>query len=287
ADKAVAKNVTAIIGPAWSSHAIAAAKVAQSHGIPMITNIATNPKVTQIGDYIFRVCFIDPFQGQVMGNFAIKELNASSAIMFTDITSDYSMGLSREFQTTFELSGGKVLFQALYKPELRNSEKLISQIKKYNPDVIFFSGHDESGFLAKQAQLAGSKAIFLGGDGWDPESLLIKGGKEIKQGYYCTHWSEKSESPVSLAFVKKHSSIQNISSNFVLAHDAVFLLADAMERAGSQNKEEIRNALKNTKSFQGITGTIVFDKNRNPVKDAVIKEIHNGQVRYYKTVKPQ
>ena len=253
----------------------------------MITNIATNPKVTQIGDYIFRVCFIDPFQGQVMGNFAIKELNASSAIMFTDITSDYSMGLSREFQTTFELSGGKVLFQALYKPELRNSEKLISQIKKYNPDVIFFSGHDESGFLAKQAQLAGSKAIFLGGDGWDPESLLIKGGKEIKQGYYCTHWSEKSESPVSLAFVKKHSSIQNISSNFVLAHDAVFLLADAMERAGSQNKEEIRNALKNTKSFQGITGTIVFDKNRNPVKDAVIKEIHNGQVRYYKTVKPQ
>ncbi len=253
----------------------------------MISSTATHPKVTQMGDYIFRVCFIDPFQGEVMGNFAMEELNADSAVIFTNIASNYSMGLSLEFKKAFEQSGGKILFTALYKLDLKNYEKLILQTKKNNPDVIFFSGHDESGFLAKQAQLAGIKAIPLGGDGWDIESFLIKGGKEIKQGYYCTHWSEKSGSPVSLAFVKKYTYIGNISSAVALVHNAVFLLKDAMERAGSLNRKKIRNALKNTKAFQGITGKIVFDKNRNPVKDVVIKEIHNGQVRYVKTIKPR
>jgi branched-chain amino acid transport system substrate-binding protein len=286
ADKAVAKKVSAIIGPVWSSHAIAAAKVAQKHGIPMICGTATNPKVTEIGDFIFRVCFVDDFQGQVMGIFAVKELNAASAVIFTDITSDYSLGLSKEFQKTFEQLNGKVLFSALYKPELKNYAKLIAHVKKNNPDVIFFSGHDESGFLAKQIQHAGLRAISLGGDSLGSENFLTMGGEDIKQGYYCTHWSENFESPASLAYVKKYSSLINITSAVALSHDAVFLLADAIGRAQSLNKIKIRNAIQNTTSFNGITGNIIFNEMRNPVKDAVINEISNGKISYYKTVKP-
>ncbi|MCK5311425.1 MAG: ABC transporter substrate-binding protein, partial [Desulfobacteraceae bacterium] len=286
-DKAAARNVTAIIGPVWSSHAIAAAKSAQKHGIPMICGTATSPKVTEVGDYIFRVCFIDDFQGQVMGNFAIKELNATSAVIFTDLTSDYSLGLSKEFQKMFEQLNGKVLFSALYKPGLKSSKNLITQTKNYNPDVIFFSGHDESGFLAKQASLAGIEAIPLGGDGLGSENFLKIGGSYIKQGYYCTHWSEKFESSVSLAYVKKYSSKMNITSAVALSHDAVFLLADAIERAQSLNRKKIRNAIKNTRTFHGITGKITFNDNRNPVKNAVVNQISNGKIKYYKTVKPE
>jgi len=286
ADKAVANNVTAIIGSLWSSNSIAVAEVAQAHEIPMISNMSTDPELTRIGNYIFRVCFTDNFQGKVMANFAIRDLKAKSVIIFTDITSDYSMGLSMEFKKNFELLGGKILFTALYKPELNNYKRLIAQTKKYNPDVIFFSGHDESGFLANQAQLAGIQTYFLGGDGWNEGSFLEKGGKYIKHGFFCTHWSEQSKNPVSLAFVKKYKNFDKISSAFALAHDAVFLLTDAIKRAHSTNRKKIRSALEDTKSFHGITGNIYFDKDRNPVKNAVINEICNGKIKYFKTIKP-
>jgi len=193
AEKAAAKNVSAIIGSDWSSHSIAIAEVAQTRKIPMISNISTNPQITKIGNYIFRVCFTDDFQGKVMAKFAAGDLKAASAVVFTNITSDYSMELSREFQKNFESSGGKILFTALYKPELKNYAALIAQAKKNNPDVIFFSGHDESGFLAHKAQLAGIKAVLLGGDDWGYQSFLDKGGKYIKHGFYCTHWSIQSK----------------------------------------------------------------------------------------------
>jgi len=286
ADKAVEKGVTAIIGAAWSSHSLAVAKVAQAHGIPMITNLSTNSRITEIGNYIFRVCFTDPFQGKVMGRFAREELKAVSAVIFTNITSWHSMGLTREFKTAFELSGGRVLFTASYKHELKKLKNLILQSKKFNPDVIFLSGHDEGGFIAKEIQLAGIKATLLGGDDWNAKSFMTKGGKEIKHGYYCTHWSQESTSPVSLAFLKKYKEIKNINAGFALSHDAVFLLADAVKRAGSMERKKIRDALKGTNSFQGVTGKIFFDKNRNPVKDAVINEIYNGKTKYVKTIRP-
>ena len=286
AKKAVSQGVTAIIGADWSDHSLAIAKVAQAAGIPMITNISTNEAVTQTGDYIFRVCFIDSFQGQVMAQFAIEELKAATAVLFTNITSSYSMGLSREFQNTFETSGGKVLFIASYKAGLKNYKRLISQTQHKNPDVIFFSGHDESGFLAKQAQFSGIKSILLGGDDWDTKSFLSKGGKALKKGYYCTHWSPASQAPVSLAFVEKFKGMEKISSGFALSHDAVFLLANAIVRAGSMNRQKIRDALKETTAFEGITGKIIFDKNRNPVKNAVINEINNGNIKYFETIYP-
>ncbi len=286
AKKAVKKNVTAIIGSDWSSHSLAIAKIAQAHEIPMISNISTNPKVTETGNYIFRVCFTDNFQGKVMAKFAVKDLKAKSAIVFTNIASDYSMGLSGEFIKNFKLSGGKILFNAMYKSNLHNYNSLILQIKKYNPDVIFFSGHDEAGFLAEKVQNAGIKAVLLGGDDWNYQSFLDKGGKYIKLGYYCTHWSEKSKNPVSLAFVKKYRGKRDLCSAFALSHDAVFLLADAVKRANSLDKNKIRMALENTKSFPGVTGEISFNKNGDPAKDAIINEINDGKIKYVATIKP-
>ncbi len=287
AEKAVADDVTAIIGSLWSSHSLAVAKIAEAHKIPMISNMSTNPKLTKIGNYIFRVCFTDDFQGKVMAGFARNDLKAESALVLTDITSAYSMGLSKRFMKTFRKSGGKILFNAIYKPDLNNCKSLILRVQKYRPDVIFISGHDESGYLAEKIQISGIKTIFLGGDGWNYGSFLNKGGKYIKSGFFCTHWSEKSENPVSIAFVKKYKDIADINSASALSHDAVFLLADAIKRAHSTNRKKVRMALENTKSFQGVTGRISFDKNGDPVnKNAVINEIYNGKISYLKTITP-
>ncbi|SMC36819.1 ABC-type branched-chain amino acid transport system, substrate-binding protein [Desulfocicer vacuolatum DSM 3385] len=286
AKEAVAKGARAIIGADWSDHSLAVARVAQAAGVPMITNVSTNQEITKTGNYIFRVCFIDSFQGKVMGKFALEDLSAATAVIFTNITSAYSMGLSREFQKTFEKSGGKILFTAPYKTGLKKYKKLISQTKNKNPDVIFFSGHDESGFLARQIQRSGVRSILLGGDDWDTKSFLSKGGKYITKGYYCTHWSMASKSPVSLDFVKRYHTMEKIPSAFALSHDAVLLLANAMNRAGKMDRKSIRDALQETAAFEGITGKIVFNKNRNPVKNAIINEINHGQIRYFKTISP-
>ncbi len=286
AENAAEKNVSAIIGSAWSSNSFAVAKVAQAHKIPMISNISTSQRLTLIGNYIFRVCFTDNFQGRIMAKFAFKDLKAKSAVIFTDIISDYSMGLSKKFKKIFKTYGGKILFTGLYKPALRHCKALIMQAKKYNPDVIFIPGYYESGYIANQAQIAGMKSIPIGGDGWGSDIFFNKGGKNIKLGYYCGHWSEKSGNAVSREFVKKYSNTGLLTDSFALSHDAVFLLADAIKRACSTNRKKIRNALASTKSFQGVTGKISFNKNRNPVKNAVINEIRNGKIIYFKTIKP-
>ncbi len=286
AQKAVLKNVTAIIGSAWSSNSIAVAKIAQAHKIPMISNISTDPKLTLIGNYIFRVCFTDNFQGKVMAKFAINDLKAKSAGIFTNITSDYSMGLSDTFKKQFKKSGGKILFTAIYRPELKNYKRLIFETAKFHPDIIFLPGYYETGFIADQAQKAGINAIPLGGDGWASDLFFKKGGSHIKLGYFCAHWSDKSKDPVVASFVKKYHYMGRISNSFALSHDAVFLLADAIKRAHSLNRKKIMLALANTKSFHGVTGKICFDKNRNPVKNAVIDEILNGKILYFKTIKP-
>lgn len=286
AEEADKLNVAAIIGPAWSSHAIAVAKVAQAKKIPMISNVATNPKITKIGNHIFRVCFTDAFQGRVMAEFAHKYLKADTAVIFSDITSDYSMVLAEMFRTNFESLGGRILLALKYKHKHENHNNLIAQAKKTDSDVLFISGHSESGQIVKDAQDAGISAIPLGGDGWDVENFFSRGGKYLKQGYYCTHWSKAMDSELSGLFVKKYKHTGNISSATVLAYDAVLLLADAIGRAGSADRAGIRNAIANTRGFKGVTGTISFDMNGDPIKSAVIMEIKNGKLGYLKTVAP-
>ncbi len=161
---------------------------------------------------------------------------------------------------------------------------MLNQVKKLNPDVLFIPGHDESGIIAKNAQEMGISAILLGGDGWGAKSFQEKGGAELKQAYFSTHWSKKVRNPVSESFTALYG--KDATDTFALAHDSVNLLVDAIHRAGVSDRAKIRDAIANTKNFQGVTGKITFDENGDPLKSAVIMQIANGKIRYLKTVTP-
>ena len=286
AEQAAAANVVAILGSVWSSHSIPIAKVAQEKAIPMISNFSTHMALTEIGDYIFRVCFTDDFQGEAMARFARQEFKAKTAVVFVNLTSDYSLGLSRLFRQAFEKLGGRVLGEMEYKPKYENLAPLLLRTKEMNADVVFVAGQDESGLIVKRLQDAGVRSIALGGDGWSEESFLNHGGKDLELGYYCSHWSESSESQRSRAFVSKYQETGQFGVGTALAYDALMLLADAIERAGSVEKEKIRDALANTTAFEGVTGTIGFNAQRNPVKSAVIMKVSKGERSYFKTLGP-
>jgi len=284
--RAVQNNVAAIIGAAFSTHSIAVAHVAQDHGIPMITNISTSPLVTRIGNYIFRVCYNDLFQGEVMGRFARKELKARTVVTAFNVASDYSLGLSRTFEAAFLEAGGVSLARLPYKTQQPNFRNLVEQVKSIRPDALFIAGHGESARIAQEAAQMGIQSIPLGGDGWDDDSFYNLGGDKIKLGYYTTHWSQSIETEASRQFIARHGHSGVILAPTVLAYDAVNLLADAITRAGSVQRIKIRNTLAETKDFKGVTGTINFDAYGDPVKSVVIMKIQEGRRIYLKQVHP-
>ena len=287
AKQAAAAKVVAIVGPDWSSHSLAVARVAQDAGIPMISSLSTNPDVTKIGDYIFRICFTDDFQGKVIARFARYDLKASTAVIFVDVTSDYSLKLSEIFRQDFEQLGGRVLLELEYKLKQLQFGEEIEKAAKAAADLIFIPGHDESGLIAKKLQDAGTSSIFMGGDGWSTAVFLKKGGSELKRGYYSTHWSAHLDTEQSRAFVKKYKiDSKDPDDNVALGYDAMMLLADAIKRAGAVERKRIRDAIANTQSFKGVTGAIRFNENGDPIKSAVLMEIMNGQPHYLKTLKP-
>jgi branched-chain amino acid transport system substrate-binding protein len=286
ADMAVKADVSAIIGAVYSSHTLAIAKVAQVNHIPMITNASTHPNITRIGEYIFRVCYDDSFQGKVMAAFCREELKVSTVVIFVDITSDYSMQLSNEFQRSFEKRGGTTLTKLSYKQNQRSYRHLVLQAKRMNPDALFIPGYDESALIIKEALNAGIKAVLLGGDGWGGPPFFNKGGAALKRGYYCTHWTEEAGNKISRQYIRKYKKNEPIYASEVLAYDAVLLLAEAINRAGSTDREKIRDALVKTKGFKGVTGTITFDGKRDPIKNAVIMKIKDGRAYYFKSYNP-
>ncbi len=286
AKKAVRAKVTAVIGASWSSHSIAMAPVLEKAKIPMISPDSTNPKVTRLGKYIFRACFIDPFQGEVLAKFVRQEFHTESTVMVTDIASAYSMGLSEAFRKSFERLGGEILAELEYKKDLGDFSELLTRAKELNPDVLFVSGHDESGFIVKQAQDHRINSTMIGGDGWGFRQFLSNGGQELKLGSYTTHWSKDVDTPKSREFVERYRKKYEINDFAANVYDAVMLLADAIRRAGSLDRTKIRDALAKTRDFQGISGNITFDEHGDPVKSAVIMKITDGTPRYYKIVNP-
>jgi branched-chain amino acid transport system substrate-binding protein len=286
ARRAVEAGVVGIVGSDWSSHSIAVAEVAQNKGIPMISTLSTNPEVTKIGDYIFRVCFTDDFQGQISARFARQDLNAVTATIFVDVTSAYSLKLSEIFRIYFERLGGQVVLELEYKQKQRQFDEAVAKAVKADADVIFIPGHDESGLIVKLLQDAGSNSIFLGGDGWSSSAFFRKGGGELKHGYYSTHWSADLETERSRSFVNKYAQSKIFDENIALGYDAMMLMADAIARSGSVDRKKIKAAIASTRSFKGVTGTIDFNQYGDPIKWAVFMEIKNGQPRYLKTQKP-
>jgi branched-chain amino acid transport system substrate-binding protein len=289
ADQAVKDNVIAIIGSAWSSHTLPAAKVAQAAGIPLITNTSTLPGITDIGDCIFRVCFTDLFQGWVMAQFARLDLKAATAVVFENLNSDYSMSLSSEFCGNFEKLGGKVLLRSTYKDRHEDFSQIIEQAAQLHPDVLFIPGYDESVTIINKAHAAGLTAIPLGGDGWNTANFFKSAGKTTG-GYYCKHWSKDMDSEPSRHFVNKYypdSQNDIYASPDALAYDAVLLLADAIQRAGSTDRSAIRQALAATQDFKGVTGTISFQGKGDPIKSAVIMKIDPNGVIMVKSISPE
>lgn len=277
-------KVAAIIGAAFSTHSIAIARVAQDHGIPMITNISTSPQVTRIGDCIFRVCYNDRLQGDVMGRFAREELKIRTVVTVFNLASDYSLGLSSTFEKAFLDAGGALLAKLPYTTKQPNFRDLIDRIKSIKPDAIFIAGHGESARIILEAAREHVYSIPLGGDGWDDERFTRLGGDKIKLGYYTTHWSPFIESKLSRQFVDRHGKGGRLRPSTVLAYDAVNLLADAITRAGTARREKIREALAATRDFKGVSGTITFDEFGDPVKNVVIMKIQDGQRFYLKQV---
>ena len=289
--KAVELNVAAVIGAAWSSHSLAIAPVMQQAQIPMISPISTNPKVTLIGDFIFRVCFTDPFQGKVMAQFAYRDLNARTAIILTNVNSDFSIGLAEFFQKSFTQSGGKVLWEGEYKEKAIDFSTPLKKVQLLKPDVVFVPGYiKDSAFLIKQARAMEIQSIFLGGDGWSGDEMYQYGGKTIEGSYYSQHWHSKvpfiESQHLQTNYQRKYGT--NTMPDFLPpAYDAAMVLAAAIRRAQSVEHKKIRDALAATQNFKGATGTITFDRNGDPLdKVAVILKFENGTSVYVKTIEP-
>lgn len=283
---AVKEDVTAVIGCSWSDHSYAAARVLQKHGIPMLSPDSTNPKVTKVGNYIFRVGFVDSLQGKVLADFAAQILGAKNAVVIQCVNSLYSLGLSDNFQNEFKLKGGKILKVFDYKHDQKDFSAIIGDARKLNPELLFIPGYDESGLIAKQAQALGLDAVMLGGDGWSYREFYANGGMELKRGYYTCHWTKGLPNPISRNFVKKYQKIYEVNESAALTYDSVMILARAILDAGSLDRASIRDALSSMTDFPGVTGTISLNETGDPVRPVIIMEITNGTAEFFRMITP-
>lgn len=289
AKKAVQLGVTAVIGASWSSHSLEMAPILQQSRIPMITPVSTNPKITRIGNYIFRICFTDSFQGKVMAQFARTELGHKTAAVLKIINEEYSLTLAEFFVNAFKHSGGKILFEGSYRGKAVDFKDILKEVKKLHPEVVFIPGYPrDSGLLIKQAVSMGIKSVFLGGDGFN--QIHKYGGESVAGSFYSTFWhpdvSSKKSIHLQEIFKKKYKK-EILNTNAPLGYDAVMVLADAIRRSKSYDRSKIRDALAHTKNFQGATGNITFDEYGDPLnKEVIIMKLGKGDQQYFKTIKP-
>jgi branched-chain amino acid transport system substrate-binding protein len=282
-------HVVALIGENASSRTLAAAPIAQSYGVPIISPTSTNVEVTKKGDYIFRVCFIDSYQGGVLSSFAFHTLNARSAAMLVDARNDYSVGLAAAFRQGFEKEGGRMVGELKYSEGDSDFSAQLTAIGALHPDVLVIPGYyTDAGLIARQAKSLGVGATLLGADGWDSPKLAEIGGPAIEGAYFSNHYSVDDPSPAVRRFVDAYHKRYGADPDSIaaLSYDAVRLLADAIRRAGSTEGKRVRDALAETKDFEGVTGRITMDADRNPIKPAVILKVEGGRFRFVKSVAP-
>jgi branched-chain amino acid transport system substrate-binding protein len=291
AEKAVNMDVSAVIGADWSSHSIPIANVLQKAKTPMITPRSTNSKVTKIGNYIFRVCFNDESQGEAIAHFAYKYLKARSAVVLKNIDEEYSLTLGKVFNDNFTKLGGKILFIDKYRNTSINFSNVLNRIKNTIPDLVFIPGYEkDSGLLMKQARELGINTNFLGGDGWSGESIHDYAGEAMEGAFHSTHWHQSSSleksSYLKKLYEKEFGSEKKIDYVALsLTYDAIMLFADAVKRAGSTDRDNIRKALSETVNFKGITGNITFDKYGDPVnKEIVFLKFKDNKPVFVKSV---
>ncbi|MCK5311231.1 MAG: ABC transporter substrate-binding protein [Desulfobacteraceae bacterium] len=286
--QAVNDGVTGVIGSVFSAHSLAAAEVLQDANIPMISPLSTNVAVTLVGDYIFRVCYVDTFQGRIASDFAQRDLNAGTAVVLTNSSSKYSLGLAEIFIGMFNRHGS-VLWEGYYQEDITDFTIPLRKIQNINPDVIFVPGHfRESAYIIKQARALGLETVFIGGDGWVGKMYKYS-GKAINGSFFITQWHQSIAFKENQEFVKNYLKVyEKLDEPLIaLTYDAVHVLSNAVKKAGSLNRATIRTFLAKTKDFPGVTGKITFDENGDTIdKSAVIMKFENGSAIFQKTITP-
>ena len=283
-------KVVAIIAGGTSGNSRAAAPKAQASHVPLISPSSTDPAVTQTGDYIFRACFVDTFQGEVMARFALNTLKAQKAAIIFDFNSPYGRGLTDYFKLSFAKLGGRIVSEQSYAQGDADFKGQLSTIRSAEPDVIYIPGYyGDVALIAKQARMIGLTQPLLGGDGWDAPELWQLGGDALNGAFISTHYSSDDPSSTIQSFVVLYKQrYQNLlpDAHAALAYDATRILFDAIARAGAVDGDKLRYALAQTKNFAGVTGVISMDANRNAVKPAVVLKLEDLKSIYQETIKP-
>ena len=286
-------DVKVIVGPATTGLVLAETQTATDAKVPIIAPCATSPEATvengKVKPYVFRSCFIDPQQGEVMATFAAKELKAKTAVIYVDNSSDYSKNLAKVFKEKFEAAGGKVVMEEAFLQKDQDFKATLTKLKTANADVMFVPAYyEEVGKIVKQAREMGINSAILGTDGWDDTKVVdIAGADALNNTFFSTHYSEKDAEVQGFieAYKKKFNRAPNVFA--ALGYDAGKMLVDALKRAGSGDTEKIREALEATKDLKVGTGTISMDKNHNPIKTAVILEMKNGEKELKAKIAPE
>ena len=263
--------------------------VAQQFGVPMVSPSSTNREVTEIGNMIFRVCFVDSFQGYVDAKFARENLKAQRAAILYDQAQAYSQGLKDEFKKAFVAGGGSVVVEQAYSGGDSDFSAQLTTIREANPEVIFLPGYyTDVGNIALQARKLGVTQPFLGGDGWDSAQLAKIAGPAIEGSYYANHYSHQEKRAAVQDFVKKYRAKYGTVPDGLaaLGYDAASILFDSMKRAPSLSGKDIAKALGDIKNFAAVTGTISIDDKRNARKLAVVVVMTRGEPTYVTTIEP-
>jgi branched-chain amino acid transport system substrate-binding protein len=282
-------KVVAVLGGNVSVNSLEAAPILQNAKIPMVAISSTNPRVTEMGNYIFRVCFIDPFQGAVLAKFARNTLHAKRAAIITSVSNPYSVGISKVFREKFTADGGAIAVEQKHSEGDKDFRAQLTAIKAAGVDCIFHSSnYTEGALICIQARQLGLNLPIFGGDAWEAPQLIEIGGAAVEGTYYSTHASPDSTAPEMQNFVRKFRARWNEAPDSIaaLGYDAAQLVFAALRRAGTTDSAKLREAIATTKEFPGVTGKITIDAQRNATKSAVILTTKNGKFEYVETVDP-
>jgi len=302
-------QVAAVIGEVASSRSLAAAPICQAAGVPMITPSSTNPKVTEVGAFISRMCFIDPFQGTVMAKFAAQNLGVKKVAILKDVKSDYSVGLSQFFTEAFTAAGGKIVAEQAYSAGDQDFSAQLTAIKGKGPEAIFIPGYyTEVGLIARKARELGLTCPLLGGDGWESEQLIEIGGDALNGAYYSNHFAVDNPDPKLQDFLKHYREKFGKDPDAIggLAYDAANVLFGCLEKLAADDpngfkalaaskagtperkaaQEKVAAMIAATSGYAGVTGVITLDANRNASKPAVVLEIKGGKKVFNTSINP-
>jgi branched-chain amino acid transport system substrate-binding protein len=302
-------RVIAVIGEVASSRSLAGGPICQQNGVPMISPSSTNPGVTQVGDFIFRMCYLDDFQGQVMARFTAQSLGLKQVAMLKDIKNDYSVALAQFFTEEFVKNGGTVVIEQSYQSGDQDFRAQLTAIKAKRPQAIVLPGYyTEAGLIGRQARELGLTVPIIGGDGWESEKLIEIGGEAMNGTYYANHWSLDQPNPRLQEFLKTYREKFRGDPDAIagLAYDAASVLFQSLEKlaaedpatfaglgsskAGTEERKaatrKLRDLIAATANFEGATGTITLDQNRNPKKPIVMIAVKDEKKVFETSIAP-